>query len=188
VQEIDTGSAPVESHYINLLTCSNTYNLHKDGLPACPNRLFPWSRRNYYCFHGVVATTTNRGLSNRLPQRAHTDGDHTVLISNCRLVFEHCGVTKRFRLVASNEHDLDARDCREQERDSVFFYVTAKTVFEPKDMRSLSGEHLGGRTTLRSSASSNSSITSQMNWADNNTLNRALVAAQEFLRPPQQVT
>ena len=133
-------------------------------------------------FHGVVVlTTTNRGLPNSMAHRAHTDGERRVLIRNCRLMFEHCEVTKRFRLVALNENNLDAQHRREQELDSVFFYVTAETVLETKDTRSPSGEHLGGRTILRSSASSNSSIIFQMNRADNDTLNEALVAAQEFL-------
>jgi hypothetical protein len=140
-------------------------------------------------FHGVVVlTTTNRGLANNLAHRAHTHGERQVLIHNCRLEFEHCEVTKRFRLVALNEHDLDARDRPEQELDSVFFFVTVETVMETKDTRSASGEHLGGRTTLRSSASSNSSIIFQMNRVDNVTLNKALVAAQKFLLTLQQAT
>jgi hypothetical protein len=137
------------------------------------------------CFHGVVVTTTNRGLPSSMAHRAHTDGERRVLIRNCRLVFEHCEVTKRFRLVALNE---DHQDRREQELDSVFFYVTAETVRESRDTRSPSGEHLGGRTTLRSSASSNSSIIFQMKREDNDTINRALAAAQEFLLTLQQAT
>jgi hypothetical protein len=68
-------------------------------------------------FHGVVVlTTTNRGLANNLAHRAHTHGERQVLIHNCRLEFEHCEVTKRFRLMALNEHDLDTRDRPEQDR------------------------------------------------------------------------
>jgi hypothetical protein len=132
-------------------------------------------------FNGVVVTTTNRGIANRLPQRAHADGERQVLIRNCRLIFEHCTVTNRFRLVGLNEHDLDAEDRRQQELDSVFFYVTAETVSETRDTRSSTGDHVGGRTTLRSSTIANSSIIFQMNREDNHTLNQAIVAAQEFL-------
>jgi hypothetical protein len=135
-------------------------------------------------FRGVVVTTTNF-LPSRLPRRTHTDGERIVLIRNYQLLFEHCEATQRFRIVALNENDLNAQDRREQdELDSVFFYVTAETVLETRDTCSSTGEHLGGRTTVRSSTNSNTSINFQMGRADNHTLNLALDAAREFLIAP----
>jgi hypothetical protein len=131
-------------------------------------------------FNGVVVTTTNRGIAN-LSQRAHADGERQMLIRNCRLIFEQCTVTNRFRLVGLNEHDLDAEDRRQQDLDSVFLYVTAETVSKTRDTRSSTGDHVGGRTTLRSSTIANSSIIFQMNREDNHTHNQAIVAAQDFL-------
>lgn len=172
--EVDTRSAQLGFHYRHHSTHNRRHlqNCTKMVFEPVPNAVF----------RGVVVTTTNRGLSNHLPRRTHTDGERRVLIRNCRLVFEHCEVTNRFRLVALNEHDLDAQDRREVELDSVFFYVTAETVSETRDTRSSTGEHVGGRTTLRSRTDSDSSIIFQMNREDNRTLNMALVAAQEHLR------